>query len=257
VGRHQQALDDYLKQFRVPKGRGRVLVNEEKTQTAISKLLRYGKQAGAAAIALTTHGRSGFDRLALGSFAEETLAKSPWPVFFMNHRSPGREPAKGVALFPTNFSEESHAAFSEFVESSAGRKFTVKIFHAIPHPIPASGMGVYLPDSYVDDQERWAVKEGQRWIDEARGHGVKAECVVRMSGVGFLGGDAVLKAARDLEATLIVMTANSGAVGRLLLGSVAYPVLRANRFLTLVYGPKAIGSRRQAAAVARAFREAR
>lgn len=249
INRFQAALDAFLKSYRLGKiRRGRVLVNEETSQAAaVAKFLRYAKREGGAAIAVSSHGRSGLDRLVLGSFAEKVLEISSIPVFFLNHRAPNKTTRRPIAFFPTDFSKESRTAYREFLTSAAGRKFKVILFHAIPYPIPAAGMGVYLPDGYVEDQQNWATSEGLSWLEEAKAKGVKAESVVRTGGVGSVNGDAVLEAAAEFGASAIVMTATGGALGRLLLGSVAYPVFRANRFLALVYGPKAVAAKRRAA----------
>ncbi|MGZ3662520.1 MAG: universal stress protein, partial [Bdellovibrionota bacterium] len=217
------------------------LVNQASTQaSAVEKLLNFAKQEGAAAIAVSSHGRSGLDRMFLGSFAEKVLETSPLPVFFLNHQPSKKSKQRDVVLFPTDFSDDSWGSFREFLNAASGGKIEVILFHAITYPLPLNtGMGIYLPDGYIEDQEKWARGEGTRWLEEAKKRDVKAEAVIRTGGVGFTSGDVVLEAAKEFGASAVVVTSNSNAVGRFLVGSIAYPVFRANQFLTMVYGPKA------------------
>jgi nucleotide-binding universal stress UspA family protein len=241
VNHAQSALDSYLKKFRGVRA-GHVLVNEKSSQdSAVAKLLRYAKEEGASAIAVSSHGRRGLDRLVLGSFAEKMLATSPVPVFFLNHRvSPAKKDGRNLVVFPTNFSDASWSAFRDFLREASGKDFDVILFHAITYPLALdAGMGMYLPDGYVEDEEKWARNQGQRWADEAKKHGVRAEAATRSCGIGFVNGDAVLDFAKETGALAIVLTSTGNGVARFLVGSVALPVFRANQFPTLVYGPKA------------------
>jgi nucleotide-binding universal stress UspA family protein len=240
VNHVQSALDAYLKLY--PKvRRGRVLVNEHSSQGgAVSKLLRYAKQECAAAVAVSSHGRSGLDRLVLGSFAETLLETSPLPVFFLNHGAPKAEKRRNVVLFPTNFSADSRAVYQEFLQAASGTKLEVVLFHGISYPLQLdTGMGTYLPDGYMEDQKNWADSEGRRWVEDAKKRNVKAKFLLHAAGIGFMNGETVLEAAKEVGASAVVMNTTGSAVGRMLIGSVAYPVFRSNKVLTLMFGPKA------------------
>jgi nucleotide-binding universal stress UspA family protein len=50
-------------------------------------ILRRARQLGIDLIALTTHGRTGVDRLLLGSVAEDVVRRAPCPVLLVRVRS--------------------------------------------------------------------------------------------------------------------------------------------------------------------------
>jgi len=61
-------------------------------------ILRHIRESGASLICMTTHGRSGFARILLGSVAEEVVRKAPCPVLLQRNvvaAAPAREPARG------------------------------------------------------------------------------------------------------------------------------------------------------------------
>jgi nucleotide-binding universal stress UspA family protein len=245
VDRYQTAIEAYVATY----GRGvtrppHVLVNESGSRDGeVAMLLRYAKEVGAGAIAVSSHGRSGLDRLVLGSFAEALLERAPIPVLFLSHL-PRKAGAERI-FFPTDFSADSRATWRDFLRRAKATKAEVQLYHAVTCPIPPVGVGVFLPDSLVEEQENWATKQAAQWVEEARENGVRASGRVVTGGVGAPSGEAVLAGADEFKATTLVLNANSGVVGRFLLGSIAYPVFRASRFLTIVYGPKLVQGRRR------------
>lgn len=241
----QRQLDAVLKKY--PKVRSaRVLLNDGSTQaSAVEKVIRFARQEGAAALAASSHGRSGVDRMLLGSFAEKMLERSPWPVFFLSHARARKVKTRPVVLFPTDFSGDSWSAYSEFLKSASGTKLSVELLHLVSYPLELSmGVGAYVPNGFMEDQILWARGEGTRWVEEAKKRGVSAECHVREAGIGALSSASILDAAKEFGATAIVMNTKSGRVGRFLLGSLAYPVFRSNQYLTILYGPRARESSR-------------
>ncbi|MGZ3711573.1 MAG: hypothetical protein ACXVBE_07445, partial [Bdellovibrionota bacterium] len=93
----------------------------------------------------------------------------------------------------------------------------------------------------------FARRESALWIDEARDAGVTATISMKEI-LGSLTGDLILNAARDAGASMIAVVSESTPLERLFGGSAVYGILRANRYVLLVYGPKAVvrhGRRRE------------
>lgn len=215
----------------------------------IGCFLDYAEKEGAAAIALTSHGRSGIDRFMLGSFAEAVLRESPWPVFFLTSEEgwrPTRD-QKRTIFFTTDFSAASREAFGQFLSRFHLGDSRVVIFHSVNFPVPYAPVGTeYVPENYFAEQEAWAKQMGAEWTALGKAAGVDTRADIRYGGMNMLTGKDVLAAARAEGSSLLVMATASGPVERTLLGSVAFDLFRARQVPVLVYGPMAVAAAKSA-----------
>src|SRR5690349_18496218 len=76
------------------------------------EIVKYASDVEADLIVMGTHGRSGFDRLTLGSVTEKVLRKAPCPVLTLPPGAASSATAVGYrsVLCPTDFSESSERA---------------------------------------------------------------------------------------------------------------------------------------------------
>ncbi|MGZ3696322.1 MAG: universal stress protein, partial [Bdellovibrionota bacterium] len=224
---------------------GKVLLNESGSrQGAVDCLIKFARTREVKAIALSSHGRAGLDRFVMGSFAENMLRDSEWPVYFfsgapaqsmVSHCEPGRY------FFATDFSDHSLRAFKAFLAERPWPGEHLTIFHAVVFPAINTAMGAtYIPENYFTDQVAWARRMGEEWLKEAKGSGFAAEVVVKDECVGVMKGNSILEAASKAKTEIIVMASASGQVGRLIFGSAAYEVFRTRKFPVLLYGPNAL-----------------
>ncbi len=246
----QAAVDRYLCHFGLEEIRARVIVEETGSRLgAVRALLDLADAEQAEWITVSSHGRSGVERLMLGSFAELLSELSSWPVLFLPRHPPRREAsATRVALFPTDLSPAAHRAFGKFLDIASHQRFEIVLVHALAYPIPSMdfgfgpvALGPVLPETYVRDQSDWAKAQGARLVEEASRRGVKARFVLEDEIVPSITGETVLKAARRERARMIAMLNPGGAVTHLVAGGVAQEVFRTGRMLTWLYGPRAIG----------------
>lgn len=76
---YQQTLWNDLRQIQSPDSA--VLVEHQLAEgEPVDEILRVAKDAGCDMIVLGTHGRTGLDRLLMGSVAEQVVRKAPCPV---------------------------------------------------------------------------------------------------------------------------------------------------------------------------------
>lgn len=242
----QNVLDEFVGEYGISNVLSAdVIIDEGGTrQSAVQELLDYAKKRGAANLALSSHGRVGLKRFVFGSFAENLLREAKCPVLFLARDMPlGKS-----ALFPTDFSDHSRKAFKKFLNFSAPLGLEVVLFHAISLPAPiyasqaAAIPSAYIPENYFPKEEIRAKKIGEAWIKDAASAGLKARLLLSDHGIGMLNGEVILKAADRAKAGMIAMAAQSGPVDRLLFGSAAHEVFRANRFPVWICGPKALAS---------------
>jgi nucleotide-binding universal stress UspA family protein len=105
-----------------------------------AEIVRVAKELSAELIVMGTHGRSGFDRLVLGSVTEKVLRRAPCPVLTVTARTApvhrtGRPPFESIVC-PIDFSPSSLRAI-EYALSLAQEAFSrLTIVHAL-EPLPA------------------------------------------------------------------------------------------------------------------------
>ncbi|MGZ3708002.1 MAG: universal stress protein, partial [Bdellovibrionota bacterium] len=214
-------------------------------QASVRKLIQFAKTSGSPMIVVSSHGRTGIERLFLGSFAENLLRHSDRPVLFLNHGIHSRKTAerKRRVLFPTDFSDRSRAAFRQFLQHGKALRSELVLFYAVDLPAmvavgyaPMASIPSYIPDNYMADQTAWAKREGDKWAKEAQAAGVSARVVVVDIGVGPSVARAILETAKKEEVDLIGMASVSGPVATLVAGSVAREVFRSNEYPVWVCG---------------------
>ena len=137
---------------------------------AIRRLLDLVESEGAPMLALSSHGRSGLGRIALGSFAEALLLQSRIPVLFLSHpeRQSGTETSPKIQriLFPTDLSKNSREAFRLLLPQAKAMSAEVILFYAVAvAPYAVAGPAALgsadpgIPEDYFEVQASWAAEE--------------------------------------------------------------------------------------------------
>jgi nucleotide-binding universal stress UspA family protein len=188
-----------------------------------SEIIRHAAEPDVDLVVMGTHGRSGFDRITLGSVAEKVLRKAPCPVLTI---PPGlAATATDVSirniLCPTDFSTCSEHAM-EFALSLAGRTdATVTALHVIE----TMEARPELKGAMADLQKRRCDTE-RRYLEEmnaGRAGGNRITNVVTL-GRPYL---EVLRVAEERATDLIVMGVRGrGPVDMALFGSTTNHVVR-------------------------------
>jgi nucleotide-binding universal stress UspA family protein len=119
-------------------------------------------------------------------------------------------------LLAVDESEHARKAVPAAIELARAGGGTVQVLHV---------RDVVLATAMVDDSDKDARRLVAGVVEELKQAGVAAEGSVRSSTAG--PARAILEQARDLDATLIVLGSRGlGALGGLLLGSVAHKILQ-------------------------------
>ncbi len=207
--------------------------------TVIEALEEHAQQTGIDLTIMGTHGRSGFERLRLGSIATAYLTRATRPVLLV----PGFETAtpgtlrSGPLLCPLDgspFSEVILPYARAFAEAIGARLHLISV--AVPHAIPMAPFGAEA-----------LLADGQALEAEASGREdylsrVAADCPAgtTWSAVSDMSvARAIEDTSRDLQASAVSMaTHGRGGLKRLVLGSVTDEVLRGTEVPVLVYRPQ-------------------
>lgn len=221
----------------------KVLVAGASRHDEVKTLVDYIEAQRAPWVIVTSQGRSGVQRLVMGSFAENLLLRCGCPVLFLTHARFEQNKIKRV-LFATDFSDYSKHAFRLFLADAKRFGLEVSLFHSVslPASVCSSGDGapVVVPENYFQEQVEWAKVEATGWIKLAESYGVPAKFLVKDEGFAPHTADTIIKFAKQESVGAIVMTSMSGALSSFVMGSVAREVFRANQYPVWIYGPKAL-----------------
>ncbi len=210
----------------------RVMVRNLSSTSAVVKALSdYAASARFDVIVASTHGRSGFSRLILGSFAETLLYRSKVPVVVVGPHMT-RKGALEHVLYPTDFGQYSRNNFRYVVEVTRQMGARLTLFHSVPHPIePVFQSGVYLlggswvpVQAYFNDEVIRRTEHAERWVKWAEGQGVQTELVLDTQGGEI--SDHILSLIDRRRVSVVMMEAHSGPVTAALVGSITRQVIR-------------------------------
>ncbi|HEY8549291.1 MAG TPA: universal stress protein [Vicinamibacterales bacterium] len=187
-----------------------------------------------------THGRTGFERLFLGSVTEKVLRSTRVPVLTIP--PPVREPGSPLfktILCPMDFSEASLRALEYALSLAQEADARLILLHVIEHVLGEAGaraLGHLNVAEYYRHLEEDAITRLKAVVpDDARVWARPDERVVR--GVAY---DEILKVAAGEGVELVVMGVQGrGALSQFVFGSTTHRVIREARcpVLTLHGGP--------------------
>lgn len=180
-------------------------------------------------IVMGTHGRSGFERLMIGSVAEKMLRKAPCPVLTVPPHVTPADPAAvrfTNVLCPLDFSPSALQAFGFALDLARQAGGTVTLLHVIEwmaeeQPLATATFDVERYRQHLIDGARTRVRA--LIAEEPRPSGAIQD-VIRLG----VAHREILRVATELPADLIVMGAQGrGGVGLALFGSATQQVVRA------------------------------
>jgi len=194
------------------------------------EILRFANDLPADLIVIGTHGRSGFERLMLGSVTEKILRKAACPVLTVPVRAPVAVPVNGLfsrVLCAVDFSPASLRALT-LAQSLAGEAAArLCVMHVVePASVfePVHATGADRSDSTGDRRRNARGRIEQLIGSDTRAFADVAEVVT--SGKAY---QEILRAAEEQHADLIVIGAHSGHRGLPAFGSTTNQIVRQAR----------------------------
>ena len=191
------------------------------------EIVRMARELPADLLVMGTHGRSGFDRLMLGSVTEKMLRKAPCPVLTVPSRVSG-VPATPIQftriLCPVDFSPSSFKALKLAESLAEETDAHLRILHVLEpasvfEPVPMGGSGAPPIDAKASAEAlqhlRGAISS------EARVYSQVSETVA----VGKAYRE-ILREAAEQRSDLIVIGAHGGRLASAAFGATANHVVR-------------------------------
>jgi nucleotide-binding universal stress UspA family protein len=199
------------------------------TGPTAAEIVRESKELPADLIVMGTHGRSGFQRLLLGSVTEKVLRQVTCPVLTVPPHTAGAVPV-GPVLFkrilcPVDFSEPSLNALRYAMSLAQEADARLNVLHVmdIPAEYESVEYGVFDLAQYRQDYAQSAMQKLKAAIPAS----ARTYCSIEETfAVGKAYGE-ILRVASEQAAELIVMGVHGrGAVDLTLFGSTTQHVLR-------------------------------
>jgi nucleotide-binding universal stress UspA family protein len=194
--------------------------------SAVGEIVRFAERWPADLLVMGTHGRSGFDRLMLGSVAERVLRKAPCPVLTVPRHASDVVPAAGAPfkriVCGVDFSPSSLKALQYAVSLAEEADARLSVMHVLAHHVfePTAMAGVELPrDATVAETARQQLHAAI--AADARTYADVCEIVQ----AGKPSAEILRRATED-DAELIVLGARGAGLADVAFGSTAAHVVR-------------------------------
>ncbi len=205
--------------------------------TTVEALLEYGNEVDADLTVMTTHGRSGFARLRLGSVATTYLTRSVNPVLLVRGGGSDDLPAvpTGTLLCPLDGSDLSERMLPHASTFAQSLGLTMALFSvSVPQAMPMSPFGTEL---LADPEALTAEEQGRESYLER----MLAQCPPGTTTHATSDLEierAILdEATRSGAGALAMATHGRSGLVRLMLGSVTDAVVRRTALPVLIYRP--------------------
>ena len=204
----------------------------------------FAGRVDAALIIMSSHGRSGISGTLLGSVTREVIRTARRPVLVIRPREGQAPPAPASiehVLIPLDGSAAAESVIAPATALLSGpRHVTLLQLTANPGLDPMS-VSLAMPVIDTDAQDR-ALQESKRYLNaQARRLREQGLLVDTIATTAMSAGSAIAEAARDCGAGMVAMTTHGrGALGRLVMGSVAEAVLHACDVPMLIYRPPTV-----------------
>ncbi len=211
-----------------------VLLNQRSSLSAsVAVLIRFARTEGYDFILTGSHGRRGFSRMMMGSFAEELLLRSEIPVLIVGPHAREWRDDKVELLLPNDLTHPEAPVFEVGFDLSHRLAAPLTLLAVLPKPVePILQSGVYLASGgwvpalgYLGKQRERQEDLATQVMARAQAREVTARHVVDDTSLSVL--ESVLTHARQMSSGLIVMAAESGPISTALLGSVTRHTVRA------------------------------
>lgn len=201
----------------------------------VSEILDAEVSTKADLLTVGTHGRSGFERLFLGSITEKLLRKARCPVLTVPRLNPGTVPARPELfkriLCAIDFSECSIAALQYAMSMAQENDAELVLLYVVPNdlvPLPGQSAddvmdrSISVADFFIRREAR--VRE---LLQQAIPEAVRTYCSVETTMAHGKPSTEILKAAHERQADLIVIGVRGrGAADLTVFGSTTQHVVR-------------------------------
>jgi nucleotide-binding universal stress UspA family protein len=199
-----------------------------------AEILAKAEAMSADLLVIGTHGRSGFERLVLGSVTEKVLRKASCPVLTVPKAAPDVVPVPSVLfrriVCAIDFSDCSMHALNYAISLAQEADASLTVVHAIELPPDAPREvheNMFAGSRSLHEYIAYAEEDARARLKQAVPESVRAYCAVETVMPTGKPYREILRVADERKADLLVIGVHGrGAVDRLLFGSTAHHLVR-------------------------------
>lgn len=190
------------------------------TEPVHRAIIEYAEDHEVGLIVMATQGRTGLDRLVLGTVADRTLRVSPVPVLTV-HEDSVLDPEFETILVPTDGSDAANTAADTAIALAAVTDAALHVIHVVDLTTVSAEYGTAGVLDALEDAGQHAVDSV---LDRANDASLRS---VQASVISGSPARSILDYAEDREIDLVVMgTLGRTGLERYLLGSVTEKLVR-------------------------------
>jgi nucleotide-binding universal stress UspA family protein len=189
-------------------------------------------------LVLGTHGRSGFQRLFLGSVTEKVIRKTTCPTLVVPPRAPDVPAGSPIQfrriLCAVDFSESSLDALAHAINMAEEANAQLTVLHVVEFPLMLN-VEPTMPAVDLSRLREPAASDGRRKLEELIPEEARTYCTVDTAVVEGRAYREILRQATERQSDLIVMGVHGrGALDLLVFGSTTHHVIRASACPVLI-----------------------
>ena len=189
-------------------------------------------------LVLGTHGRSGFQRLFLGSVTEKVIRKTTCPTLVVPARAPDVPAGSPIQfrriLCAVDFSESSLDALAHAINMAEEANAQLTVLHVVEFPLMLN-VEPTMPAVDLSRLREAAASDGRRKLEELIPEEARTYCTLDTAVVEGRAYREILRQATERQSDLIVMGAHGrGALDLLVFGSTTHHVIRASACPVLI-----------------------
>jgi nucleotide-binding universal stress UspA family protein len=171
-------------------------------------------------IALQTHGRKGFVRFVMGSFAETLIHRSPISLLILNPNTKAKKNVKRI-LYATELERAAEKSVVQVAEFAKRAGAELRLVHV---PFPSYAVKFKGQDPQVETYRKNVPKQMERLTKLASAVGVVTDYVIANPNKPTV--EVIDEEAKNFRADLTAVKSKAGPIGTLFLGSVARSLVR-------------------------------
>jgi nucleotide-binding universal stress UspA family protein len=189
-------------------------------------------------LVLATHGRSGFQRLFLGSVTEKVIRETTCSTLVVPPRAPDVPAGSPIQfrriLCAVDFSESSLDALAHAINMAEEANAQLTVLHVVEFP-PMLNVEPTMPAVDLSRLREAAASDGRRKLEELIPEEARTYCAVDTAVVEGRAYREILRQATERLSDLIVMGVHGrGALDLLVFGSTTHHVIRASACPVLI-----------------------
>jgi nucleotide-binding universal stress UspA family protein len=189
-------------------------------------------------LVIGTHGRSGFQRLFLGSVTEKVIRKATCPTLVVPPRAPDVPAGSPIQfrriLCPVDFSERSLDSLAHAINMAEEADAQLTLLHVVEFS-PALSEAALIPALDLSRVREAAAADARRKLHALIPESARTYCTVETAVVEGRAYRDILRHATESQTDLIVMGVHGrGALDLLVFGSTTHYVIRASACPVLI-----------------------